>query len=397
MNRIANSFLKNDLFGSAKVHPFDHIIIGGGLMGSSALYQLANRLAQKILLLDGGGYDKPVGASQGFARITGRLTGSECNAYFQTVPRSNEIYAGLEQKGHYFYSAAPCVTIAKAENPGMATVLEQCQNHRIPHIHFRRGEAKNHEALTGVDVQDNDVVVEVVTANNRLGLLDPSALRNAFLIEAKKQGAKTLFGQRVTRCTPMEGSRWCVELDNGLKFSTPSLAVTTGIENPGLSQLKKPINPTRVPLFFLPLKEESKLNASYLGLNKTGGLDWFAMPERHKSIRCLKVGIHDLSHLSDDTLTDEEFSRKVQANLIPVIQEIFSKHLKSLELVGHLTCFYDNTTRGYPFIKRESVDGHSLVYAVGFCGNGAKHAGFVGEALADLMLGQENPLIKEFS
>ncbi len=373
------------------------IVVGAGLIGSSIAYHLSLITNKKIIVLERSQDSFPAYSSKGGSRITGRALGSECAEYVSLLSVSNEIYRTLIKKGFPIFYPGDCVTVGSHGSPKIIQTLAQIKDYSVEAEHFtNKNTAKFYtdECLVTNDVAD-EIIVEKHSDINMLGILDPSVCVQAFQALAIKNGVEFKFDTQLVSLSKCEDQNRLEIVSNGAMevMLAEKVVLATNANTGYLSTLKAKVWRQRMPLIFIEIEHAAFVN-SYLYVNDIGAYDLFVMPEHMDGKLYLKAGIHDLELYEDVALSDEQFLQKMQGVIHDKVCEYFP-FVRGKKISHTVICEYGVTKDGLPYIGE--VD-QGVWVAVGFNGNGAKHAGAFGLLVARLLINQKiDPMLERFA
>jgi sarcosine oxidase len=379
---------------------FDVIIIGLGAMGSAASYQLAKRGA-KVLGLDRYSPPHRFGSTHGETRIT-RIACGEGLEYTPLAVRSNALWREIERESgadlltqNGFASIAGKKRAAKAGNAEFLEVT----------IAAAKAAGIEYEILSGKEfrgrfpafnVKDDDTVY----FDRVGGFLRPEACVETQLRLAKNKGAEIHLNERALSFEETGGGVR-VKTDSG-EYDAKTLIVSAGpwlsdlIDTTPMLGLKvtrqivcwyrvkgsarfEDFQPARFPVF---VWQVPAAQISY-GFPALGG------PEDGVKISTEQ---YDVAVNPDDM--DRAVSAAEQAALY---EEYVGPYFPSLdrECVRSDVCLYTSVPDSRFVIDRHPV--HSRVIVASPCsGHGFKHSAAIGEALAQMALGEPHLDLSEF-
>jgi dimethylglycine dehydrogenase len=185
------------------------VIIGGGIMGASLLYHLAQEGWTDIVLIE---KDELTSGSTWHAagqcpNITGSFNLAKMHAY------SNWLYPQLEGLTGQYVSWHKSGGIRFANNERELAWLKYIQG-------FSRVVGFNMELIDPAKIRElnpfvttDGVIAGAWTTDD--GHADPSGICNALAIGARQMGARIVRKNRVTRLTQLPGGEWDVETEQG--------------------------------------------------------------------------------------------------------------------------------------------------------------------------------------
>jgi sarcosine oxidase len=369
---------------------FEFIVIGAGAAGASAAYQLAKR-GKSVLLLEQYAVGHDRGASQGHSRI---FRFAYDSADYATMAmrslsswRELEADAGLKlltMTGGLDVGAAGAVSL-EATAQGMSSagaVFERLTSselmRRFPQWHV----PENWVALHSTDA----------------GILNPTHCIEVIAGMARAYGAKVLEHTSVTK---LELQTNTIVTSKG-SFSADKIIVAVGAWLPELipnlnldlsitlesGVFFRPKNlemfmPERFPLFIEHRVVTSKMDR--FDAAQAYGFPVFGLPG-------VKIGLHH----SGETVTASNRHFEVSTRTLETLQAWMLEHLPDAagEVIHAKTCLYSNT-KNHDFLldwhSKLTPEGSSKVLIASPCsGHGFKFAPFIGELLADMVMGQVN-------
>ena len=373
------------------------VIVGAGLIGSSIAYHLSLITDQKVIVIERSQCSYPEYSSKGNARITGRVIGSECPEYISLLPLSNKVYQELIEQGFPIYYPGNCITIGEQNNPRITEILEQIQTYSVKAEQYKKDKLTVPYTDGFLTTSENigEVIVEKCSNDNMLGLLDPSMCIKAFQTLAAKNGVEFRFSEKLISLSE-NNYHCCLETlsnDKNRRVFADTVILATNANSNYLSSLNGKVWRQRIPLIFIEV-ENKAFTSSYLYVNKSGCYDLFVMPERLNGKLYFKAGIHDLDLYENPELSDEKFLQKMKYIIYHKACEFFP-FVRNKKISHTVMCEYGITQDGFPYIGQAAPN---VWAAIGFNGNGAKHAGAFGLLMAQSLKNQKVDLmLKRFA
>lgn len=368
------------------MHTTDVIVVGLGAMGSAAMWQLAHRGVRTV------GFDRyhpphALGSTHGLSRII-REAYYEHPRYVPLVQRAYELWSDLERRSaRRLFHQTGGLMIGDREGVLVSGATRSALEHGL-----------EHELLSATAVRSrfpaftlpND---SVGFFEPRAGVLDPEACIEAHLRLAEEAGAEVHPNEPVREWS-VSGGRVRVTTERG-EYDAGRLALCAGAWTPDLldgddvslqveRQVMHWFDPARDPDLFgidrcpIAMTEYAPDRIFYFVPNGGDGV---------------KAAIH---HGGEVTHPDR-VRREVDAAEVEAVRELLKRYLPGANgrLRGSATCLYTDTPDGHFLITPHSRDREVLV--VSACsGHGFKFASAVGEAVADLLMGQPRPDLAAF-
>lgn len=354
------------------------LIIGGGIMGAAAAWQLATR-GTSVILLEQFDLSHRRGSSHGASRIF-RL-GYDSPGYVrlaqQALPLWHELHAGSRQTllrttGAFDLGTpdalAPIAgalrdTGARYEQLSSKQVGERLRSFSLP---------SGWEAIFQPDGG-------VVLANEaRLAMLDIARDRGVHIVPHQRVREIELVPDGVIARTP--GGSWSAE---------QAVLATAGWSN-GLLEplgLHVPIEVTREHVAYFP-DPGARVAAPFIWHADDTQPEFYGLPNGGRSE--LKLGQHGAGPPTDP---DEEGI--IEASRVARLREFVAQYLPGLcsspDAVE--TCLYASTPDDDFVVHRHGP----LVLAMGFGGHGFKFAPLIGSMVADLIAGHSGAALPRFS
>ncbi len=369
---------------------FECIVIGAGAAGASAAYQLAKR-GKSVLLLEQYAVGHDRGASQGHSRIFrfayDSLDYAKMAIRSLTSWRNLEADAGLKlltMTGGLDVGAAGAASL-EATAQGMSEAGASFERLTSSELMQRFGQWR---------VPENWVALHSTDA----GILNPTHCTEVIASMARAYGAQVLEHTSVTK---LELETNTVVTSKG-SFNADKIIVAAGAWLPELipnlnlnleitlesGVFFRPNNlamfmPERFPLFIehrITTPEMERFDAA-----QAYGFPVYGLPG-------VKIGLHH----SGETVTASNRHFEVSARTLETLQAWMLEHLPDAagEIIHTKTCLYSNTNN-HDFLidwhSKLTPQGSSDVLIASPCsGHGFKFAPFMGELLADMVMGQTN-------
>ncbi len=348
------------------------LIIGGGVVGASVAYHLAERGAKDVLILERE-------AEQGRGS-TGAATGG-VRAQFETeINIRMSVYSidffenwdhdcGYEPRGYLFFATEP------------------------EHFAYlkRNVELQRRLGVKGVDTVGPEAIREMIPGMNcddilggsfgrQDGFIDPLAVMRGFTERALALGARLETGTRVLKILTKDGRVTGVETDAG-RIDCGRVVVCTGAwaaELAATAGISLPVEPLRRQIVWA---RSSKPFPQGLPMVIDLGTGFHFRPAKDST--------HELMFAYPDPDERPSFSRELDDAFVEKIRER-ARHrapwLYETEVVRE-KCrvgLYENTPDHHAILGGCEVEG--LFFANGFSGHGVMHSPATGRALAEIIL-----------
>ncbi|ESR63437.1 hypothetical protein CICLE_v10008459mg [Citrus x clementina] len=370
---------------------FDVIVVGAGIMGSSAAYQLAKR-GQKTLLLEQFDFLHHRGSSHGESR-TIRATYPE-DYYHPMVLESCLLWEQAQSEiGYKVYFKAHQFDMGPSENKSLRSVIASCRKNSVPHQVLDCRQVL--EKYSGrIEIPENWVGV----ATELGGVIKPTKAVSMFQTLAIKNGAVLRDNMEVKTVLKVKDAvkgGVTVVTSNGEKFWGKKCVVTAGAWVGKLVKritgLELPIQAVETTVCYWRIKEGNEadyaVGGDFPSFASYGDPYIYGTPSLEYP-GLIKIALHggypcdpDRRPWGPGLLLD---------SLKEWIQGRFAGRVDSNGPVATQLCMYSITPDEdfvIDFLGGEF--GEDVVVAGGFSGHGFKMAPAVGRILADLVLSGE--------
>lgn len=396
------------------------IIIGGGLMGSSVAWKLAEQ-GENVRLIEQQAEVYDHGSSYGAARIA-RSLGPKRDVFSfvhnRTITEVKKLIAFLNKEGasdtHHMddvYNTSPVSYIYSKDQYEQLKKLR----HKKQRKDYRRGSGDSAFRKFGVSLKPDETMVREMREYS--GTFNPQALILKLREAIKIKNGNIQFNSKVTRLVKVDGNFELEVLDTikgdskiikAKKIIVAAGPYTVGLLKDFAPYLNRVIVPKRVLLSYFKIakeqydnltdKEKKNLENSQPVFSQLGK-EYFSLIERwDDGIPVFKIGGHRIRKNVIDV--DAAWDSKPQKKEFKWNKKQFKKYLKRLEiylkkkeieLVSHYNCMYSMTRNEVPLVSHifnryGSLD-KNIVLIGGMSGVGAKGCLGYGTIGANLILG----------
>uniref|UniRef100_A0A914QVB1 Sarcosine oxidasee (formaldehyde-forming) n=1 Tax=Panagrolaimus davidi TaxID=227884 RepID=A0A914QVB1_9BILA len=360
---------------------FDVIVIGAGIVGSCAAYQLA-KLGKRVALIEQFAFDNNKGSSHGGSRIFRFITGEK--VFFSLIKDSLKEWKNLEKESG---QELQCGYLWMGSHEGSEARAKSFKDFGIPF-----------EYLKGKEIGEKFPQFEF--GPEWAAILDPQG--GALLADkcvsavqrlAKSHGAFLRDHEPVLRIEPYDDKVEVFTSKN--KYSAKKIIITAG---PWLKKVLPDLKIKAEPQ--LMGVNYYKVTGNYDNFKTEKGSPMFLMSDLCDCVYGLpdidfpgliKGGIHMGIRI------DADGKREFPDWMHTIPAKWFSKHIKDMDVskpVKQVACMYTVTEDEY-FIIDQSPTHPNIYIGGGFSGYGFKYAPTVGKILANLALG--NPISHDLS
>jgi sarcosine oxidase len=357
---------------------YDVVVCGLGVMGSAALYQLAQR-GTRVLGIDRfpSGHDR--GSSHGETRII-RLAYWEHPSYVPLLHRAYDLWRELETTaGRPLLHITGIAEIGPPDGTLVTGTLASARLHGIAH-----------EALAARDVMRRYPAfrlpahyVGVLQLDG--GFVEAEPAVQALQALARKHGAEIRIGETVRAVEAASGAVHIVTSDVTVKARAAIIAAGAWTASllPGLAL---PLRATRQVMgWFAPVQSDVFAPGKFpvFLIESEHGIHYGFPPFGAGGI---KVAKH---HHRDEVVNPDSYDRCVADSDVNLIRDALADYLPAANgaLMDAKTCLYTMTLDG-DFIIDRHPGTPSIVIASPCSGHGFKFAPVIGEILADLATGK---------
>jgi glycine/D-amino acid oxidase-like deaminating enzyme len=402
---------------------WDVVVVGGGLMGSSAAWQLA-RAGQRVLLLEKQDAVYTGGSSFGDARISRSLgPPGDIWSYMhnRTVAEMQGLIAVLNDHGdtldmNAVYRTSPVNYVRRASQLERYGYLpEQKDRYEIA--------TTSSEAMDrfGLNMPGDAFIVREYKDHS--GTINPAAVIKLLHRGTTVLGGRVAYGQHVTRLSRAASAYRLdvTDVESGVSqtLEVPRVVSAAGPYTGSLLEEVAPeferlITPKRVFLAFFEVipqfwnemspSEQLGLRNLFPGINSTvptRAAGSFSMVERftERGTPVLKIGGHfqrtdieDLDSVWQQTLTEEELTWARNSLLHHLSLLDIGLGEEHLRLDSGYSCVYSLTNTEVPYVtharRADGTPDPNLVVLAGLSGVGAKGSLAYGVMATDLLLGR---------
>lgn len=365
---------------------YDVIVIGLGIMGASALWRVSSK-CDRVLGLDASGPTHSSGSSHGASRIFRRAYW-EGDKYLPLLKHADLLWNELEQlnKRRFLFKTGG-IFIGQQSSRVVAGSIRTAKKGNI-----------EHEIWTGATIKDN---FPAFSFKDRMrAVFEPGAYaiaacdaRLEMLNEAIYCGATAEFGDSVVAIENC-GAGIRVSTQSGRTYFAKAVIVTTGpwISEHLSADLEGCLKPCQVPVYWFKPKKGSETLFSldrfpvFLYEYPDGAL-LYGVPSIISSEPGVKIGFHNRQQMpaTPDWRTTS-VNRTHLEEISRTIESIFSD-LESSP-IGAKNCFYTMSLDESFLIGKSQTMG-SVYFASACSGHGFKFAPAIGDALANMAVGQQ--------
>ena len=353
----------------------DVVVIGGGMMGTSILYNLAERGMKRSVLLErevlGSG---STGRSSGIVHLftdpeeaRARLTLESLNIY----RNFSEIVGGGDAG---FVNTGFLITVSKTEAEEAKEHVIRQQKLGVSTMFISREEGR--ELAPSFAFADD----ETLFWEPETGYGDPYKVTSAYVIRAKEMGARVELDLPALGIEVEGGHVVAVKTAQG-RLETPNVIVATGpwsakfLSKIGISL---PLQPTLAEVFVL--RRPTDLNPTHVGGSDAVNGIYF---RPHGTNYTLVGGGATPGNIDPDSYIQHPTQQTIERHWSALNRRV--PLMKNAELFRGYTGVYTVTPDQMPVIDKLS-DIEGLFVCTGFSGRGFKLAPAVGKVVADLVV-----------
>ncbi|NCF54926.1 MAG: FAD-dependent oxidoreductase [Planctomycetia bacterium] len=360
---------------------YDHIIVGGGIMGASLALQLTAESDSKVLLIE---------KSFPGAGSTGK-SGAILRQHY-----SHPVTIAMAREGLQWYSEFEdrFQRSISFHRPGMAFICKEADRDNLErNVKLQRGLGVDTQVIDGAILKElepngNFAPDECAAWESEAGNVNPVQAVNEILSVAISQGTDVILGQRVTSFLKANEIVSGVILDDGQKINAGMVVICAGpwtgkfLSDAGIKLPLQALRPEQA--FFEPPPGSTERRLIYGDL--THGLYW--KPELAGWTR---VGFLDMN---EDAIVDDpdHYDEGVSGEFIQECRDRLSlrlPHYAKAASWGGVGALYTVTPDAHPVIG--PVPGLSGAWVMsGFSGHGFKLAPAVSRGVASI-LGEAKP------
>ncbi len=351
----------------------DVLVIGGGLMGCAAAYELSKRGLRVVV--------SEKNSAPG-TETTAR-SGAIIRAHYgvpQLVSLSleaNRRYANFHKTTGHDIGWTNCGYAVLVDEADVPTLEANVSMHRKLGVNVEIL-APSEIRKMATALRTHDAALACYEPDG--GYANPAQTVNAFAQMATKNGADFRFVAPVV-AAKKSGANWQISLSSGDKISTPQVVICTGNWSNHVGQmfgLQLPVVPVRAQI--VVMERPNNFLGSFPVISDLINLAYF----REDGGDGMWVGSSDMSDLGEQLSAPEGFNEQADTSAIEA-----ARHKTALRFEGFDASDEDGVQRAFCGLYETTPDWQPIVdsfgnvhIAVGFSGHGFKLAPVVGEEIA---------------
>ncbi|MBV8490031.1 MAG: N-methyl-L-tryptophan oxidase [Candidatus Eremiobacteraeota bacterium] len=345
-------------------------------MGASALSHLARRGVSAVGIER---YERlhDKGASSGESRII-RKAYFENSAYVPLLERAYRLWDELEARsGRALIDMSGLLMVGAADSRGIAGALESARRFDLRLATFDAAQIERR--FPGTRPRPD----EVGLLERDAGIVTPEEAVAAFLDDAERHGATTIFEQRVETWDRRDGSHH-LTLASGESVEAARLVICPGMwAQQLLGELKLPLRIQRnVQLWFEPSTSQFDR-----GVFPTFFVERVELPAPLYGFPAMGGTIKAALHGHGDIVDPERPERRIRDSDVTVVRDALDEWIPGAasSYSRGRVCMYTRTPDDNFIIDLHPTD-PTVAIACGFSGHGFKFCPVVGEILTSLVL-----------
>ena len=368
---------------------FDAIIVGGGIVGASAAYQLTRR-GNKVLLLDQYDIPNEWAASGDHARVF-RLTYGKDLFYTELAVQALNLWKDFQKEcREELYVPTGMLDLAVKEKGYEEQCFQALQGMRLPVEKLGQAELRERYRIL------NARAIRFAVFHPDGGMLWANRAVTAYANAAMRKGAVIRKKAKVTKI--LRGKEGIKEIrdQEGKSFKAPLYLFCPGPwAKELLASFKLPLKPTKQELlYFRPPQNQGRYRPEHCPIFASLSKGYYGFPVHIHGF--MKVGYHKKGPTGKPGPGPQDVSPKFEKGCRAFLREFMPDASGFVETEGKI-CYYNNTPDD-DFILDRPKDAPNAVIATGLSGHGFKFGPLLGNLAADLLLNGKTDLnIQRFS
>lgn len=366
----------------------DVVVVGGGVMGTSAAFFLATETDLDVALLE---KDTIAAGSTGDSSAILRHHYGKYRIYSEMAWWSHEFYREFEERTGQKIAHTDNPRIAFADEADTDSYAEAGYD-VLDELDIPTSRHTGDELASRYEMLEFDDVAVGVT-DETAGYSDGTDVAQGFARAARERGATVVTGVEVRDIETSSGSVVGVQTDEK-RVSCDTVVTAAGPWTPSLMEsigVDVPIETSREQIVIL--EPPTDYAEAYPDLVPTT-----AFPAGEMYIRPdFGDGVLVATHHSFDEVDPDTFDRKPdEETLLELLERIsnFVPELADAGIKGQYCGVYSMTPDGHFILDWAGPEG--CLVAGGFSGHGFKHAPVVGQTIAEMVAGREPDIDVEF-
>lgn len=357
----------------------DVVVIGAGAHGSAAAYALARR-GVRVTAIDRFAPPHARGSSHGRTRII-REAYFEHPAYVPLVRRAYHLWAELEREtGRTVFRRTGGLTLGAEDGVLVSGALRSAREHAVEHEVLDAAELRRR--VPALAPRPDTVGV----LEHRAGILFPERCVEALRAAARQRGAQLLTEERVLRWEASSGFA-SITTDRGVHRARRVILAAGAWLAKLAPSLGVPLVVERQVIHWItPRKHPERVSARHLPVTiweYAPGCMFYVIPDVGDG---LKAALHHQGASVDPDAPVEPPTQAEQAGVLTLVERYLND---AAGIVSEsATCLYTNTPDGH-FVIDAHPDAPEVIVCSACSGHGFKFAPAIGDAVADLALGNE--------
>jgi|SRR5581483_3092043 len=368
---------------------FDAIIVGGGIVGTSAAYQLTRR-GHKVLLLDQYDIPNEWAASGDHARVF-RLTYGKDLFYTELAVQALNLWKDFQKEcREELYVPTGMLDLAVKDKGYEDACFQALQGMRLGVEKLGQAELRERYRIL------NARAIRFAVFHQDGGMLWANRAVTAFAGAAMRKGAVIRKSAKVTKILRGKDGIKEIRDEHGKSWKAPLYLFAPGAwAKELLAAFKLPLKVTRQELlYFRPPQNQGRYRPEHCPIFSSQGKGYYGFPVHIHGF--MKIGYDKKGPTGKPGPGPQEVSPKFEKGCRAFLREFMPDAAGFVETEGKI-CYYNNTPDD-DFILDKPKDAPNAVIATGLSGHGFKFGPLLGSLAVDLMTKGKTELnIQRFS